>query len=128
MLVSARCSRGCRWCTGGRVAVGGGIGTVVVVLLSQFLGVDLTQFLGTSDGARSAASVDAGSLAEKCRTGEDANRDVECGVVGAANSLEAYWEIELPEFGTSCRSPSMELFAGQTVTGCGTATSEVGPF
>ena len=104
-----------------------GIGTVIVVLLSQFLGVDLTQFLGTSDGARSAGSVDAGSLAEKCRTGEDANRDVECGVVGAANSLEAYWEIELPEFGTSCRSPSMELFAGQTVTGCGTATSEVGP-
>jgi len=128
-LDTSRVRRGGGRRPGGRVAVGGGIGTVIVVLLlSQFLGVDLTQFLGTSDGVRSAGSVDTTSLAEKCRTGEDANRDVECRMVGAANSLEAYWETELPELGTSYRSPSMELFAGQTVTGCGTATSDVGPF
>lgn len=111
------------------MAIGGGIGTVIVVLLlSQFLGVDLSQFLGAGETSRSAGSVDGTSLAEKCRTGEDANRDVECRMVGAANSLESYWETELPELGTTYRSPSMELFVGQTVTGCGTATSDVGPF
>src|SRR5699024_10805041 len=105
-----------------------GIGTVIVVLLCQFLGVDLTQFLGTSDGARSAGSVDAGPLAAKRGPGEAASGDGDGGVVGAATALEAYGEREPPECGPPWRSPSMELFAGQTVTGCGTATSEVGPF
>src|SRR5699024_2042344 len=87
------------------------------------------QFINVDDagGGQSAVSDDS-ALAEKCRTGADANEDVECRMVGAANSLESYWARELPQYGHDYRSPSMELFTGQTVTGCGSATSAVGPF
>lgn len=112
--------------SGGKIAVGG-VGTAIVLfLLSQFLGVDLTGLVDTSGGT-SITGTDA-DLAEKCQTGEDANRDVECRMVGAANSLESFWADELPRLGTAYRSPSMELFTGQTSTGCGVATSAVGPF
>lgn len=112
----------------GGIAVGGGIGTVVLLfLLSQFLGVDLSQFIDVDSGSGTGV-VDDSDLAEKCRTGEDANRYVDCRMVGAANSLEGYWSQELPRYDLTYRSPSMELFTGQTQTGCGSATSAVGPF
>lgn len=111
----------------GGIAVGGGLGTIVVLfLLSQFLGVDLTQFVDTGTGGSS--TVEDTSLAEKCRTGQDANTDVECRMVGAANSLEAYWVEELPKYQVTYRSPSLELFTQSTTTGCGAATSAIGPF
>lgn len=108
----------------GGIAVGGGIGTVVILyLLSQAFGVDLTGLL--DPGPQETAAVD---LQERCRTGEDANRDVECRMVGAANSLEGYWRGELPRHGLTYRSPTLVLFAGQTGSGCGSATAAVGPF
>lgn len=114
----------------GGIAVGGGIGTLVLVyLISQFLGVDLTGLVGTDSPTSADSSLlQEDDLAEKCRTGADANLDVECRMVGAANSLESYWASELPRFGVTYRSPSLELFTGATQTGCGAATSAVGPF
>ncbi len=113
----------------GGIAVGGGLGTVVLLfVLSQFLGVDLTQLIDVDSGGSSSGVVEDTSLAEKCRTGEDANEDVECRMVGAANSLESYWAAVLPQADIEYRSPSMELFTGQTQTGCGSATSAIGPF
>lgn len=128
-LDTSRVRRGGRGRSRGGIAIGGGLGTVVLLfVLSQFLGVDPTQFLVTGTDGGAAEQGEGVSLAEKCRTGQDANRDVECRMVGAANSLEAYWAAELPSRGTTFRSPMLELFSGQTVTGCGTATSAIGPF
>lgn len=128
-LDTSRVRRGGSGRSRGGIAIGGGIGTVVLLfVLSQFLGVDLTQFLDTGSGGGDAEQGDGVSLAEKCRTGQDANQDVECRMVGAANSLETYWAAELPSRGKAYRSPMLELFSGQTVTGCGSATSAIGPF
>lgn len=113
----------------GGIAVGGGIGTVILLfVLSQFIGIDLSQFINVGGDQQQGPAYSDTELAEKCRTGEDANQDVECRMVGAANSLEAYWAAELPKYGEKYRTPSMELFSGQTNTGCGPATSAVGPF
>lgn len=113
----------------GGIAVGGGIGTLLLLfVLSQFVGIDLTQFIDVDAGGGQSTVVEDTALAEKCRTGDDANLDVECRMVGAANSLEDYWSQELPRHGVEYRSPTMELFTGQTTTGCGAATSAVGPF
>lgn len=100
---------------------------VLLFVLSQFLGVDLSQFINVDAGQNSSVTQDV-DLAEKCRTGEDANRDVECRMVGAANTLEQYWADELPRHGIRYRSPQMEMFRGQTMTACGAATSAIGPF
>lgn len=113
----------------GGIAIGGGLGTVVLVfLVSQFLGVDLSPLLNLDSPSASSPVTDNSGLAEKCQTGQDANADTECRMVGAANSLEAYWAEELPTYNLSYRSPTMELFTESTNTGCGSATSAIGPF
>jgi hypothetical protein len=108
----------------GRAAVGGGIGLVAVVLLSQLLGVDLTGLVGGSDAPAAESSLD------QCQTGADANADVECRMVGAAASLDAYWEIAAPSIGITYTPPTggVALFDGTTQSACGGASSATGPF
>ena len=55
---------------------------------------DHVSFDVTEDGG-SDGPVAASDLAERCRTGEDANRDDDCRVVGIANSVQAYWRTSL---------------------------------
>ncbi len=125
---------------GGRIAIGGGslgvIGTIVVILIQLFTGVDLSGVAGgTSGGAYSAGSGaitdDSGSdvsLAD-CTTGADANRDDDCLVAATADSLDAFWDATLKGNGYTYQSVSgVVLFSGSTDTGCGTGTTDMGPF
>jgi hypothetical protein len=49
-------------------------------------------------------------------------------MAGAADSLDTYWSAELPKLGVDYTSTQVVLFTDQTDTGCGGATSAVGPF
>ncbi|MFD1813935.1 neutral zinc metallopeptidase [Rhodococcus gannanensis] len=114
---------------GGRVAIGGGLGGLVVVILALLLGGDPGAILGTTSGSDNA--IETGPLAglENCRTGADANRDLDCRVAFTAASLDSVWGTELAEqTGTEYVQPEVVLFSGSVATGCGNATSEVGPF
>jgi uncharacterized protein len=105
------------------IAVGGGIGVIALFLLSQFLGVDLTGLVG------GGAAPETESSLEQCQTGADANENVECRMVGASASLEAYWQQAGPEIGLNYAGPQdFVLFSGGTTTGCGSASSATGPF
>jgi hypothetical protein len=108
---------------GGRgIAVGGGIGGLAIVLLALFLGVDP----GTVMPQQPMGSAQQGQTYDlsKCRTGADANRYDECRVVATGNSVDGVWEQQLRGY----RPPTMKLFKGSVQTGCGPATSDVGPF
>ncbi|MFC6356734.1 KPN_02809 family neutral zinc metallopeptidase [Luethyella okanaganae] len=105
------------------IAVGGGLGAVALFVLSQFLGVDLTALVGGQQQQVTEESLDA------CRTGADANVDIECRMKGAAASLDAYWSEEFVAVGGEYVSPQdMQLFTASTQTGCGAASSATGPF
>ncbi len=105
------------------IAVGGGLGVIALFVLSQFLGVDLTGLVG------GGAAPETESSLEQCQTGADANANVECRMVGAAASLEAYWSQEGPELGLDYTGPQdFVLFDQATTTGCGNASSATGPF
>lgn len=108
------------------IAVGGGSAVVVIglFLLSQVLGVDLTGLAGgAQQGTQSEESLD------KCKTGVDANRDVECLMVGAENSLNDYWTDEAPALGVAFTpTNNINLFVDSIGTGCGQASSATGPF
>src|SRR5919202_1456689 len=113
---------------GGRgLAVGGGAGTIIVVLVLALLGVNVTGGgsdpvpLGTPDSSSSGAS---GDLATACKTGSDANQREDCRIVGVVNSVQAYWSDQVQGY----REAPTRFFTGQTDTGCGPATSAVGPF
>ncbi|SDE55422.1 KPN_02809 family neutral zinc metallopeptidase [Auraticoccus monumenti] len=102
---------------------GGSIGVVLVVLLiSQLTGVDLTGVVQGGGGAGPAPVED--QALERCLTGEDANADVDCRMQAAATSLDDFWATQLDGY----TAPEMVLFSQSVSTRCGNATSAVGPF
>ncbi|MRG60090.1 neutral zinc metallopeptidase [Agromyces sp. CFH 90414] len=108
------------------IAVGGGLGAVALVVISQLLGVDLTGFLGGGAGGEAAPD----SALEQCLTGQDANERIDCRMQGASASLEDYWVDAAPnELGLQYRTPQDLILFDQSVsTACGGATSATGPF
>jgi predicted metalloprotease len=109
---------------------GGGLGVVAILIISQLLGVDLTGLIGGGGvGSGDSATSQQGELLDNCTTGADANADVSCRVQGAYDSLDDYWEETVPEvLGVAFVSPEVRLFSDAVDTGCGSATSAVGPF
>lgn len=105
---------------GGRgVAVGGGVGTILVVVVMALLGVNVP----VGGGAEVSLS-DNQQLSAECRTGADANQNEDCRIVGVVNSVQAYWSETVNGY----REAPTNFFNGSTQTGCGGATSAVGPF
>jgi predicted metalloprotease len=102
---------------------GGGLGLIAIVLIGQLLGVDLSGLAGGTGGGGTAPQGEDVSLAE-CDTGADANENIDCRMVGAADTLDSYWSAQLSDY----VQPELVLFTGATSTGCGNATSAVGPF
>ena len=118
---------------GGRgMKVGGGIGGVIVLVIFLVL----SQYLGGGGGglpggpASDSGPVSTGSeeLAH-CRTGADANEDPDCARVAVVNSIQAYWTETLPAQANREYVPGdTVIFSDQVSTGCGGASSAVGPF
>jgi len=114
------------------IAGGGGVGVVAIVvfLVAQFTGVDLTGLVDGGSGGvtqiqQRGATVDP---AAECRTGRDANLKVECRMEGAAESLDDYWRSEAGTLGIGYTTPAFALFDGSTDTSCGQASASTGPF
>ena len=110
---------------GNGLKVGGGIGGLVILMLVFLL---QSQLGGGAPSSGTAGSESESSL-ENCRTGADANQDRSCALVADVNSIQAFWAEALPEqSGTPYRKATTTIFSGSTNTGCGGATSDVGPF
>lgn len=103
--------------SGGKIALGGGAG-MVVLLVALFLGVDPSMLLGP------APSEPAPAESSHCRTGADVERDPECRWTAYATSVNQFWGEQLDGYEKS----SIIAFSGHVDTGCGTASSQTGPF
>ena len=110
----------------GGLAVGGGIGGLLIVVVGLFFGVDLSGVTGTDPGTTTPDT--SSTLAAKCRSGADANTDVDCRLVGTVNSVQAYWATALPAAGATYVRVNTVDYQGQTQSACGTASNAVGPF
>ena len=110
--------------TGIAVGAGGGLLVIGLFIVSQLLGVDLT---GLAGGTGTSPEQPAEPITD-CQTGGQANDSIDCLMRGAATSLDTYWASELPTLGETYRTTDIALFTGSTDTGCGGATSDVGPF
>ncbi|MGN7224561.1 KPN_02809 family neutral zinc metallopeptidase [Curtobacterium flaccumfaciens] len=117
---------------GRTTAIGGGavgVGAIVVFLIAQFTGFDLSGIVGGGNGLTTIQQEgESSDAAPECRTGRDANLRVECRMEGAAESLDAYWTSEARSLGISYTSPEFFLFQDSTDTSCGQASAATGPF
>jgi predicted metalloprotease len=114
----------------GGIAVGGGVGGIILVIIMMILGINPGQLPGSGmdTGQVDTAGEQSGEAFSKCKTGADANRDVECRVIGTVNSVQAYWSEALPRHGREYPPAKTVLYSGATQSGCGTASNQVGPF
>src|SRR5688500_15145246 len=98
---------------------GGGIIGLIVLVVSLLSG-------GGEGGVPSELQFgqEAVDLSAECRTGEDANQREDCRIVGVINSVQAHWTSTLEGY----RPATTVFFSGSTTSGCGAASSAVGPF
>jgi uncharacterized protein len=113
----------------GGVAGGGGVIGLLVVIV--FVAI---QVFGSGDGggtSPASSTYDASRFADSeryagCETGADANESSDCARVAVENSLYDFWSDTLgDEFEPE---EAIVTFTGSVDTGCGGATSAVGPF
>jgi predicted metalloprotease len=112
---------------GGGMAVGGGgiglIGLVIYLLFNLLAGGGgIGGPLGNLDGSTVARQTP--EAASECRTGEDANQRQDCRIVADINSIQKFWSGYLDAY----RPAQTVFFTGSTSTGCGNASTDVGPF
>ena len=96
-----------------------------------------TLFAGTSGGLGQLEPLDGtqvgrgdtpSTISSDCRTGEDANQRDDCRIVGVVNSVQKFWNGVFERSGKQYRFVDTVFFTNQVQTGCGFASSEVGPF
>jgi uncharacterized protein len=112
---------------GGLAIGGGGIGIVVLVVY-LLLGGDPAGLGGGSSFPGAVTDASGTVLDEECRTGEDANQRQDCRIVGFVNSIQDYWTDAFSASDQAYRPADTILFSGSVSTGCGGASSAVGPF
>jgi predicted metalloprotease len=115
---------------GGGIAVGGGglgiAGLVIWLLVTALSGSGgLSGPLENLDQQTVATQSPGAELGSECRTGAQANAREDCRIVGYVNSIQRYWATQL---GNRYSISRTVFFTGSTDTGCGPATSDVGPF
>ena len=108
------------------IAAGGGLGVtgLVIYLLITLLSNGSNGAFGGLDGSTIAQQSPSQALGSQCQTGADANSDEACRIVGDINSIQHYWSGAVTNY-----TPSKTVFfTGSTQSGCGEATTDVGPF
>lgn len=121
--------------TRGLAVGGGGLGGVLLLIILAVtgnLGGGGTTSTGISDlDHTTLGGPGAGgpAISETCRTGADANQREDCRIVGYVNSVQAYWAEALPASArVGYTRANTTFFTGQVDTGCGLASTAVGPF
>ena len=110
---------------GGRgtgIAVGG-VGGILVLILSLFFGFNPSDLLGATTGSQNPQAPTSNAYAQ-CRTGADLKNDQNCRWVAYVNTIQSYWATQINGY----EQIAMKPFSGQVQTACGTASSQVGPF
>jgi len=100
----------------GRMAIGGGLGTIVLVILGLILGVDPRALLDTTtsdSGVTAPAPVD------------DNLKDFVSAIVGYT---EDTWSEIFRESGRTYRPPTLVLYSGAVESACGFGHAAMGPF
>jgi len=119
---------------GGPIAVGGGglgiVGLIIFVLVSVLgggNGVDTTQLV-PQDGAVQGEGAGTGDLEQRCNTEGAIEQYDDCFLVKVYNEINEVWTDEFARAGEQYEQPGLTFFTQAVQTGCGTASSQVGPF
>ncbi|WP_270938525.1 KPN_02809 family neutral zinc metallopeptidase [Falsiroseomonas oryzae] len=109
---------------GGRMVAGGGIGTIVLVVLALLFGVDPGVILSGGGPAPAPPAVERGEVASRPPAEDAAARFVS----RVLAETEDVWNPAFQQLGRRYEEPRLVLYSGVVQSGCGTAQAQVGPF
>jgi predicted metalloprotease len=102
---------------GGRVALGGGVG-IIIVILGLIFGQDLTGLVNQMP------AMEQGPVKSGVPAGDEEAQFVS----GVLESTEQVWEAEFSAMGLTYEQPKLRLFTTAVQSACGNASAAVGPF
>ena len=112
---------------GGRgIAIGGGGIGLVIAIVYVLLGGNPGDLAALPQGGVTGPV--GSQLTQECRTGTQANEREDCQIVGYVNSIQDYWTDAYAADGATYQRAQTVIFEGGVDTGCGSASSAVGPF
>ena len=112
---------------GGPIVLGGGglgVAGIVIYLLFALLGGGGGGTFGDLEGL---SAPEAASTLD-CSSGADANTRQDCRILGDVNSVQKYWSGWFRAHNKTYQPANTVFFDGSTSTGCGAASTDVGPF
>jgi uncharacterized protein len=119
---------------GGPVAIGGGglgiVGLIVFLLINVLgggSGIDTTQLV-PQDGSVQGQGTGEGDLETRCNTAGAIDKYDDCFLVKVYNEINEVWTDEFARAGEKYEQPGLTFFTQAVNTGCGQASSQVGPF
>lgn len=109
-----------RGMSGRGLALGGGIGAIVIAIIVSFLGGDPTEVLQQlqDNTPQQSASVEL----------SDEEKELTSFVRVVLGSTEDIWQQILQENGKTYQAPKLVLYRDQTTTACGAGLTAMGPF
>lgn len=110
-----------RGLTGSKIAVGGGIGTVIVIIIALLFGADPQQLLEQLPSDRSAE-------VQTSRPRNPDEEELKQFVSVVLGKSEDVWHEIFRRNGRQYREPTLVLFTDQVQSACGMAGAAVGPF
>ncbi|SFH13220.1 KPN_02809 family neutral zinc metallopeptidase [Pedobacter insulae] len=102
---------------GGRVALGGGVG-IIIVILGLIFGQDLTGLVSQMPAVEQS----------EVKNGVPAGDEQAQFVSGVLESTEQVWAAEFSKMGLTYEQPKLRLFTTAVQSACGNANAAVGPF
>jgi len=115
--------RGMSMAAGG-LAVGGGLGTLVLLLIMMFLGANPAQLMEQVGQQKPKPSVQA-----KIDPAQDRDASLKEFVSVVMRDTEDVWgKLFREQLGARYQEPKLVLFSGEVRSACGSATASVGPF
>ena len=119
---------------GGPAAIGGGgigiVGLIVYLLINVLgggSGIDTTQLV-PQDGSVQGQGTGEGDLETRCNTQGAIDKYDDCFLVKVYNEVNEVWTDEFARAGDKYEQPGLTFFTQAVNTGCGQASSQVGPF
>lgn len=102
------------------LAIGGGLGTIVIVIIALLLGVDPRAILQNQPAGQSPAPATAPAGGQ--------NDEMKQFVSAVLADTEDVWNDQFQKMGRDYREPTLVLFDGRVQSACGITSSAVGPF
>jgi len=107
---------------GGRVAIGGGIGTLLIIIIAVILGADPRQLLQQLPTDTPAPT------SESSRSTNPEEEELKQFVSVVLGKTEDVWQEIFRQNGKQYREPKLVLFSGRVQSACGLGSAASGPF